>query len=136
MLYVKTMNLTTCKESIFASSLTVVQLSSVPMDTGTCTSNLKFSKFCYSLPYLRAKIRAMNYVQTIHPVSTVSAQSLFQNVTFLQSENAVLMNTLNLQWLRKCAQGLCDPWQDTVPESKERGGDHKCYTPSQGATVN
>ena len=101
MLYVKTMNLTTCKESIFASSLTVVQLSSVPMDTGTCTSNLKFSKFCYSLPYLRAKIRAMNYVQTIHPVSTVSAQSLFQNVTFLQSENAVLMNTLNLQWLRK-----------------------------------
>lgn len=42
----------------------------------------------------------MNYVQTTHPVSTVSAQRLFQNVTFLQSENA-LLNTLNLQWLRK-----------------------------------
>ena len=56
-----------------------------------------------------------------------------KRVTSRHSRAAVLVNS---QWLRKCAQGLCDPWQDTVPEWKERGGDHERYTPSQGSMVN
>lgn len=71
----KNININTCKENIF-TSLTVVQLTPVPMDTGTCTPNLKFSQFCYSLADLRDKIEC-HELYTNHPntISAVSTQS-------------------------------------------------------------